>query len=69
MEVTGLPASSITPEANLLRDLGLDSLDIVDLVLKIEDVFSIAIPDDDYPKLQTVGKIVEYVEHRLTVPA
>lgn len=68
-EVTGLPASSITTEANLLRDLGLDSLDIVDLVLKMEDLFSISIPDDDYPKLQTVGQINEYVEQKLAIPA
>lgn len=68
-EVTGLPASSITTEANLLRDLGLDSLDIVDLVLKMEDLFSISIPDDDYAKLQTVGQINEYVEQKLAVTA
>lgn len=68
-EVTGLPASSLKAEANLLRDLGLDSLDIVDLVLKMEDQFSISIPDDDYPKLQTVGQINEYVEQKLAIPA
>lgn len=68
-EVTGLPASSITLEANLLRDLGLDSLDIVDLVLKMEDLFSISIPDDDYPKLQTVRQINEYLEQKLVVSA
>lgn len=57
----GLPNSAITDDAILTRDLGLDSLDTVDLVLQMEDKFQVAIPDEDYSKLQTVRQINEYL--------
>ena len=66
---SGLPGSSITDEANLSRGLGLDSLDTVDLVLQMEDKFKVTIPDEDYPKLQTVGQICEYLEQKVTALA
>jgi acyl carrier protein len=58
---TGLPASSISEESHLMRDLGFDSLDTIDLVLQMEDQFHIAIPDEDYEKLQTVRQIENYL--------
>ena len=66
---SGLPGSSITDDANLSRDLGLDSLDTVDLVLQMEDKFHVTIPDEDYPKLQTVGQICKYLEQKVTALA
>ena len=57
----GIPASAITNEANLSKDLGLDSLDITDLLIRLESEFGISIPDSDWNSLQTVGKIKEYV--------
>lgn len=66
---TGLPTSSITDNASLTHDLGLDSLDTVDIVLQMEDQFKVSIPDDDYPKLQTVGSIYEYLQHKVSVTA
>lgn len=58
---SGLPVSSISKDAHLSKDLGLDSLDTIDLVLQMEDQFHIAIPDEDYDKLQTVGQIEQYL--------
>ena len=66
---TGLPNSSITDEASLTRDLGLDSLDTVDLILQMEDQFKVSIPDEDYPKLQSVGQINDYLLGKLAVTA
>lgn len=63
---TGLPTSSITDDASLTHDLGLDSLDTVDLVLQMEDHFKVTIPDHDYPKLTTMGSIYEYLQHKST---
>lgn len=68
-EVTGLPLSALSDNASLTRDLGLDSLDLVDLVLKMEDQFHVSIPDEDYPKLQTVGAINQYIEQKLALAA
>ncbi len=61
---TGLPGSSITDDANLTHDLGLDSLDTVDLMLQMENHLKVTIPDADYPKLQTVGTIYEYLRSK-----
>lgn len=58
---TGLPVSSISEESHLMKDLGFDSLDTIDLVLQMEDQFHIAIPDEDYEKLQTVRQIENYL--------
>ncbi|HEV7379178.1 MAG TPA: acyl carrier protein [Dyadobacter sp.] len=66
---TGLPTSSITDNASLTHDLGLDSLDTVDIVLQMEDQFKVSIPDDDYTKLQTVGAIYEYLQHKISATA
>lgn len=65
-EVSGFPESAITENAHLSRDLNIDSLDLVDLVLRIEDAFDISIPDQDYPMLDTVSKIMNYLESKTT---
>ena len=53
---------TITPDTNLLDDLGADSLDVVELIMSIEDAFGITISDEDAAQLYTVGRIVEYLE-------
>ena len=58
---SGLPYHSITNDAHLSKDLGFDSLDIVDLVLQMEDMFCISIPDEEYQVLQTVGQFGDYI--------
>ncbi|SEI53396.1 acyl carrier protein [Dyadobacter koreensis] len=65
----GLPYHSITDDANLSKDLGLDSLDTVDLVLQLEDLFKISIPDEDYQRLQTVRQFCEYLEGKVVATA
>lgn len=65
----GLPHSAITDDAVLTRDLGLDSLDTVDLVLQMEDQFHVAIPDEDYAKLQTVRQINDYLMEKVQATA
>lgn len=53
---------TITMDTNLVDDLGADSLDVVELIMSIEDQFSISISDEVAGELFTVGKIVEYLE-------
>lgn len=55
--------ASITMETNLVDDLGADSLDVVELIMNLEEMYSITISDDDAMQLDTVGKIVDYLEH------
>lgn len=47
-------------------DLGLNSLDAVELIFRVEETFDLMIPDEDVPRLTTVGHIVDYVEKRVS---
>ncbi len=55
---------SITERSVITDDLGADSLDVVDLVMAIEDEFSVEIPEDEVENIKTVGDIVKYVEDK-----
>ena len=53
---------TITMDTSIVDDLGADSLDIVELIMSLEDIFGISISDDDAAQLDTVRRIVEYLE-------
>lgn len=57
-----IDAESISLDTNLIDDLGADSLDVVELIMSLEDIFGITISDEDAAQLYTVGRIVEYLE-------
>jgi acyl carrier protein len=60
-EQLGVDLKEITPEASILDDLGADSLDVVELVMSLEDVFDIEVPDEEVEGMRTVGDIQQYV--------
>ena len=53
---------SITPDTNLIDDLGADSLDVVELIMSLEDMYGISITDEDAAQLYTVRRIVDYLD-------
>ncbi|KAI5475852.1 acyl-carrier protein [Pseudohyphozyma bogoriensis] len=53
--------TKVTATASFTDDLGLDSLDAVEVVMAIEEEFAIEIPDDDADKITTVGEAIEYI--------
>ena len=57
--------SEITPDTNIVDDIGADSLDIVELIMALEDNYGISINDEEAAGLTTVGKIVDYIERML----
>lgn len=63
----GCLAEEVKPEAHLINDLGVDSLDTVELIMGIEEEFDIEIDDDQAEKLLTVAQVVAHVER--LVPA
>lgn len=65
-ENLSVSSSDITPQAHLLDDLGVDSLESVEVVMSIEEEFGIEIPDEDAEKLLTVPDLLQYLEKRLT---
>ncbi|GAB3951086.1 acyl carrier protein [Spirosoma harenae] len=58
----GVNESAITEQTHFSRDLGLDSLDSVDLIMQLEQEFGIRIPDEDHPKLVTMKGVLSYLE-------
>jgi acyl carrier protein len=65
MEELNVDESQITDEANFIDDLGADSLDTVELVMKFEDKFDLEIPEEDQDKLRTVGQAISYLTSKL----
>ncbi len=55
-------ADDIKPEAELINDLGINSLELADLILLCEEKFGIEVKDDDIHKFITVGDVVSYLE-------
>lgn len=56
-----LSESDIKMEAELVSDLGINSLELADLILMCEEKFNIEIKDDDIHKFITVGDVVDYL--------
>jgi acyl carrier protein len=52
----------VTEDAAFIDDLGADSLDIVELVMALEEQFSISIPDEEAENIKTVGDAVDYIK-------
>ena len=51
----------VTPESRFAQDLGLDSLDAVEVVMAIEDEFAVEIPDAEADKMASISDAVEYI--------
>jgi len=62
IERFGVDETKVTRELTIQNDLGADSLDIVELVMELEDVFGVQISDEDAEKIITVGDAVDYIE-------
>lgn len=68
LETIPCEASKITPDALIMRDLGADSRDVVEIVMALEDEFGIDIPDDSVEQLAaendgdiSVQQIIDYL--------
>ncbi len=52
----------VTKEANILNDLGADSLDVVELIMALEESFGVEISDEKAQSLKTVQDVLDYIE-------
>ena len=58
----GVEAEEIKEDSTFVDDLGADSLDIVELIMRFEDEFGVEIPDEKAEKIKTVNDIVKYID-------
>ena len=65
VEKLGIKNTEVTPDANLLKDLGIDSLDYAELVMEFELEFDIKIPDADAQEFETINDAVKYISDKL----
>ena len=61
VEELSVDEGAITPEAELVNDLGINSLELADLVLQCEEKFDIEISDEEIHKFITVGDVANYL--------
>lgn len=56
-----IDASIVTAEKEIVKDLGADSLDIVEMLMSFEEEFGISVPDEETVNIKTVGDVVELI--------
>ena len=61
-EQLDIAVDKVRPEHNIMDDLGADSLDTVEIVMKVEEEYDITIPDEDVEEMKTVQDLIDYVE-------
>ena len=64
-DLTGAVPETVNTESNFVEDLRADSLDMMEIVMKIEDEFDIEVPDEDVENIKTVGQAIDYVAGRV----
>jgi acyl carrier protein len=60
-EIAGTPADEVTPSANFVDDLDIDSLSMVEIAVAAQDKFGVEIPDEQLKDLKTVQDVVNFV--------
>ena len=68
--ISELKLEDITPETfdpglDLVDDIGIDSMDLATIVLVLQDEFSVRIDEDDYPTLNNIRLIAEYIQQKV----
>lgn len=61
-EQLGISAEDIDIDSDIVEVYGADSLDAVDMVMTLEGLFNLSVPDEEAIELRTVRKIIEYIE-------
>lgn len=61
----GIDKSKITEDSDIIKDIGADSLDIVEFLMDAENDWGITIEEEDVKNLHTIGDVVKYIESRI----
>ncbi|MBU3112562.1 acyl carrier protein [Clostridium lacusfryxellense] len=66
VEQLGIDAAEVKMEAKFAEDLGVDSLEIFEIVMSLEEAFEIEIPNEDIENIKDIKGIVKYIEGKLS---
>ena len=58
------PVDAITEEKEVVKDLGADSLDVVEMLMSLEEEFNVTVPEEDAVNIKTVGDIVKLIDKK-----
>ncbi|MBP3619288.1 MAG: acyl carrier protein [Clostridia bacterium] len=61
-EQLGVAKDTISDDANIIEDLGADSLDVIEMLMTLEEEFGVTIPDDKINQIKTIKQIIELIE-------
>ena len=64
MEQLDVTREECVPEASFIDDLGADSLDLVELIMEVEEVFGIEIADEELEKIRTIKDVIEFLKSK-----
>ncbi len=59
-----LDLEQVQVNARFIEDLGADSLDIVEMIMQMEELFGVTIPDEDAEKIKTVNDAISYLKEK-----
>jgi len=60
-----LPGTTVSNDAHITGDLGIDSLGVMEIVAEVEDKYSLSFPDDELPRIRTVGDVVNAISRSM----
>ena len=60
-----LPQEELNADTSLIDDLEVDSLDVVEMLMSVEDEFNVVIPEDEIENLKTIGDVADYVQNNM----
>ena len=62
-EQLNVPAEKISAEKEIVKDLGADYLDVVEMLMNLEEEFSVTVPDEEAVNIKTVQDVVDLIEN------
>lgn len=65
VEEIGVDPEDVTMDSNMVTDIGADSLDIVQLLIRMEKVYGFKFSDEEMKNVKTVGDVVRYIEEKI----
>ncbi len=61
----GFDEDMVTPDADIISDLGADSLDVLQMTMELEDRYGIQIEEEDLLRFHTVQDVLDYIEEKM----